>query len=49
MGIGMVTVVEPAAAQLSVEFLLSRGIEAWQIGDVVAERDGRRYLEEPLP
>jgi phosphoribosylformylglycinamidine cyclo-ligase len=49
MGIGMVSVVEPAAAQLSVDFLLSRGIEARQIGDVVAERDAGRYFEEPLP
>jgi phosphoribosylformylglycinamidine cyclo-ligase len=48
-GIGMIAVVEPAAADASIEFLASRGLEAWHIGDVVSRRGDTRYLEESLP
>ncbi|MGH2511648.1 MAG: phosphoribosylformylglycinamidine cyclo-ligase, partial [Candidatus Limnocylindrales bacterium] len=49
-GLGMVVVVEPAAAGPALAELGRAGFEAWQVGEVVpaAELDGRRYVEGPL-
>ena len=49
-GIGMVAVVEPAAADLTVESFEAQGIPATLIGEVVATDDlaGTRYQEASL-
>ena len=48
-GIGLVAVVEAAAAEPATEFLNRRGLSAWLIGDVIAQRGEHRYIEERLP
>jgi phosphoribosylformylglycinamidine cyclo-ligase len=47
-GIGMVVVVEPAAAAEAIRSLADRGLRAWHVGDVVEQRDDRRYVEEGI-
>lgn len=47
-GLGMVAVVEPAAVGRAVAFLRSRGLGAWQVGEVIAQQGAERYLEGPL-
>lgn len=46
-GIGMALVVDPRAADRSIDFLDKRGLTAWQIGSVVpaAEAGAGRYVE----
>ncbi len=46
-GIGMALVVEPAASSVAIDWLGRHGIEAWQIGQVIAANDAGpgRYLE----
>ena len=47
-GLGMVVVVPPEAAALTVALAVARGIPAWVVGDVVeaSALAGRRYVEE---
>jgi phosphoribosylformylglycinamidine cyclo-ligase len=47
-GVGMAAIVEPAAVGPSIELLLSHGVPAWPIGEVVPAPDAgpERYLEE---
>ncbi len=49
-GLGMVVIVEPPAVGPAIETLEAAGIEAWQVGQVVAatELGGRRYVEQAL-
>lgn len=46
-GVGFAAVMEPAAAQIAIDMLRERDIEAWQIGEVrpVKELGGNRYIE----
>ncbi len=50
-GLGMVVVVPPEAAVLTVTLAKERGVPAWIVGDVVeaAAFGGRRYVEEARP
>ena len=47
-GIGMVAVVEAAAARPAIELLAARGVRAWHIGEVIAASGPERYEEAPL-
>jgi len=48
-GIGMVAIVEAAAARAAVESLAGRGVRAWPVGEVIpATGVGPRYEEGPL-
>jgi phosphoribosylformylglycinamidine cyclo-ligase len=47
-GVGMALVVEPAAGPVVIDILAGRGLDAWDIGSVVPDRDAgpMRYVEE---
>jgi phosphoribosylformylglycinamidine cyclo-ligase len=47
-GIGMVAVVEAAAARPAIELLAARGVRAWHVGEVTAASGPERYEEAPL-
>jgi phosphoribosylformylglycinamidine cyclo-ligase len=47
-GIGMVAVVEPAAAHGAVEALAQRNLHAWVVGEVIEQAGESRYEEGSL-
>jgi phosphoribosylformylglycinamidine cyclo-ligase len=47
-GLGMVAVVEPAAATPAIASLAGRGVRAWLVGEVIPQTREARYEEGPL-